>query len=109
MSEPLHAVTGALGYTGRALTEQLLRTHDRVRTLTNSPNRPNPFGDRLDIHPLCFDDPDRLAASLRGVDVLHNTYWVRFNHRLFTFEQAVANMRVLFEAALVPASAASSM
>jgi NADH dehydrogenase len=31
--------------------------------------------------------------------VLYNTYWVRFNHRLFTHAQAVGNTRALFEAA----------
>lgn len=98
-SSPLHAVTGALGYTGRSLTEQLLSRGWRVRTLTNSPRRPNPFGSGLEIHPLAFKDPALLEASLRGVDVLHNTYWVRFNHRLFTFEEAVSNSRTLFEAA----------
>src|SRR6185369_9528383 len=71
----------------------------RIRTLTNSPDRPHSFGQRVEIHPLAFDDPARLEASLRAVDVLHNTYWVRFNHRLFRFERAVANTRILFEAA----------
>jgi uncharacterized protein YbjT (DUF2867 family) len=95
----LHAVTGAFGYTGRSLAELLLARGERVRTLTNSPNRPNPFGAAIEIHPLAFEDPARLEASLRGVDVLHNTYWVRFNHRLFTFERAVRNTKALFEAA----------
>jgi NADH dehydrogenase len=96
---PLHVVTGALGYTGRSLTEQLLERGHRVRTLTNSPHRPNPFGDRLEIHRLAFDDPAALARSLDGADVLYNTYWVRFNHRLFTFERAVAASKTLFDAA----------
>jgi NADH dehydrogenase len=33
------------------------------------------------------------------VDALINTYWVRFNHRLFTHSQAVANTKILFQAA----------
>lgn len=99
MGSPIHAVTGALGYTGRSLTERLLARGVRVRTLTNSPSRPNPFGNSLDIRPLAFDDARGLEESLRGVDVLHNTYWVRFNHKLFTFERAVRNTRALFEAA----------
>lgn len=96
---PLHVVTGALGYTGKSLTERLLDRSIRVRTLTNSANRPNPFGDHLEIHPLAFDDPAALERSLTGAEVLYNTYWVRFNHRLFTFEQAVANTKKLFIAA----------
>lgn len=99
MHTPLHVVTGALGYTGRSLTEQLLGAGGRVRTLTNSPDRPNPFGDALEIKPLAFDDEGALARSLEGASVLFNTYWVRFNHRLFTFEQAVRNTKTLFAAA----------
>jgi NADH dehydrogenase len=48
---------------------------------------------------LQFDQPQRLAESLRGSDALINTYWVRFDHRLFTHHQAVANTKVLFRAA----------
>ncbi|MCC7294141.1 MAG: NAD(P)H-binding protein [Phycisphaerales bacterium] len=96
---PLHVVTGALGYTGKAVTERLLARGARVRTLTNSPSRANPFGARLEIHPLAFDAPAALEDAMRGADVLYNTYWVRFNHRLFTFDQAVANTKRLFEAA----------
>ena len=33
------------------------------------------------------------------MSVLYNTYWVRFNHRLFNHDDAVANSRILFEAA----------
>jgi len=96
---PLHVVTGALGYSGKAIAERLLARGVRVRTLTNSPRRPNPFGDRLDIRPLAFQDRAALVDSLRGADVLYNTYWVRFNHRLFTFDAAVANTKALFAAA----------
>ncbi len=96
---PLHVVTGAFGYTGRAITERLLAAGLRMRTLTNSPNRPHPFGARVEIRPLAFGDPHALADALRGASVLFNTYWVRFNHRLFTFESAVRNTRALFEAA----------
>ena len=95
----LNIVTGALGYTGKSLTRLLLARGERVRTLTNSPDRPNPFGEELEIRPLAFDDPNELARSLEGADTLLNTYWVRFNHRLFTFDQAVANTKRLFEAA----------
>lgn len=97
--DPLHVVTGALGYTGRVVTERLLARGLRVRTLTNSPDRPNPFGHSLDVHPLAFHDPDVLARSLDGAAVLYNTYWVRYNHRLFNFDTAVANTKSLFEAA----------
>ncbi len=99
MANELHVLTGALGYTGKAVAERLFARDYRVRTLTNSPDRPNPFGDALDIKPLAFDDADALARSLEGAEVLYNTYWVRFNHKLFTFERAVANTKALFNAA----------
>lgn len=93
------AVTGAFGYSGKAITELLLARGDRVRTLTNSPNRAHDFGDRVAVYSLAFDDPSLLAQTLRGCDVLVNTYWVRFNHRLFSFDQAVRNTQRLFGAA----------
>ena len=94
-----HVVTGAFGYTGKYITERLLSAGVNVRTLTNSPDRANPFGDRVDVHRFHFDQPDRLAASLEGAEVLYNTYWVRFNHRLFTHAEAVRNTLALFDAA----------
>ena len=99
MQEGFHVITGALGYTGKVVAEQLIEQAIPLRTLTNSPNRPNPFGDAIDIKQLAFDNPDALAHSLDGAAVLYNTYWVRFNHKLFTFEQAVTNTKILFDAA----------
>ena len=93
------AVTGAFGYSGRYITERLLGTGNSVITLTNSVKRENPFGERVKGFPYNFDYPDRLTESLRGIDVVINTYWVRFNHRLFTHRQAVANTKILFQAA----------
>lgn len=68
-------------------------------TLTNSANRENPFGERVKAFPFSFDHAERLTESLRGTDALINTYWVRFNHRLFTHRQAVADSKILFQAA----------
>ncbi len=95
----IHAVTGAYGYSGKYIAQRLLSAGQVVVTLTNSPSRPNPFGDRIKAFPFHFDRPDRLAERLEGVSVLYNTYWVRFNHRLFQHADAVQNTRVLFEAA----------
>lgn len=95
----LHAVTGAFGYTGRAITTRLLNDGLRVRTLTNSPDRRHAFGSAVEVHPLAFDDPASLIRSLIGVDVLYNTYWVRYNHRLFTQADAVEHTKTLFQAA----------
>ena len=95
----LHAVTGAFGYTGRFITRRLLDRGIDVIALTNSINRSNPFMHRITAIPFNFDYPVRLTESLRGVKVLYNTYWVRFNHKLFTLANAVKNTLVLFEAA----------
>lgn len=95
----VHAVTGAFGYSGRYIAEKLLAEGRQVITLTHSPDRANPFGGRVKAFPFAFDQPDQLAASLAGVDVLYNTYWVRFNHATFTHEQAVQNTLALFVAA----------
>lgn len=93
------AVTGAFGYSGRYIAQRLLASGHEVLTLTNSVNRENPFGEKVRVAPFNFDQPELLARSLHGVEVLINTYWVRFDHKLFTHEQAVANTRTLFDAA----------
>ena len=92
-------VTGAFGYSGRYIAYRLLDAGHIVVTLTNSLKRDNPFGGKVQAFPFNFDQPDRLAELLGGTDVLINTYWVRFDHRLFTHSEAVANTKVLFRAA----------
>ena len=99
MSRDLHVVTGGLGYSGKYIVARLLQAGCRVRTITNSPNRPNPFGDRLEILPLSFNNPAALVDSLRDARALYNTYWVRFNHGAFSHEGAVQNTLTLFNAA----------
>jgi uncharacterized protein YbjT (DUF2867 family) len=98
-TQGLHVVTGAFGYSGKYIVTRLLDAGYRVRTLTNSLHRANPFGERVEAHPFNFDNPDRLAASLEGAAVLYNTYWVRFNHKDFSHSVAVQNTLTLFEAA----------
>jgi NADH dehydrogenase len=93
------AVTGAFGYSGRYITRRLLEAGHTVLTLTNSPERRSPIKDAIEAVPFHFDQPERLVESLHGVESLINTYWVRFNHRLFSHQHAVANSRVLFDAA----------
>jgi NADH dehydrogenase len=95
----VQVVTGAFGYSGKYIAARLLDEGATVRTLTNSPNRPNPFGDRVKAGPFHFNEPDKLAEALRGADVLYNTYWVRFNHKGFTQAMAVENTLKLFAAA----------
>jgi NADH dehydrogenase len=94
----LHVVTGAFGYSGKYIAARLLAAGHRVRTLTNSVDRPNPFGDQVEACPFHFTDKAKLVESLRGAAVFYNTYWVRFNHGDFSHSTAVDNTLKLFEA-----------
>ena len=95
----LCVVTGAFGYSGKYIAKRLLAAGNRVRTLTNSPQRNNPFGAAVEARPYNFGKPHELARSLEGARVLINTYWVRFDHTDFTHRQAVRNTLLMFEAA----------
>jgi nucleoside-diphosphate-sugar epimerase len=96
---PKDAVTGAFGFTGRAIAEALLRRGRSVVTLTTHPRPADPLAPRIEVKPLDFDDSAGLAASLAGVDVLYNTYWIRFPRKGITFETAIARSEVLLAAA----------
>lgn len=95
----IHAVTGAFGYSGKYIAQALVDAGEDVITLTNSPDRGGALANRIRAYPLAFHEPDKLAESLRGVSVLYNTYWVRFNHKDFSYAQAVENSITLFKAA----------
>ncbi len=95
----LHIVTGAFGYTGKYIATRLLKEGVRVRTLTNSLNRANPFGGQVEALPYNFDDFDKLVESMRGATVLYNNYWVRFNHKDFQHSEAVENTLKMIAAA----------
>ncbi len=95
----MDAVTGAFGYSGKYIARKLLAAGRAVITLTNSTERANEFAGHVHAVPFHFDRPDELARSLENVDVLYNTYWVRFNHRLFKHADAVRNTLILFDAA----------
>ncbi len=99
MNKALHAVTGAFGYSGRYIAKRLLDKGHDVITLTNSVNRANPFDGQVKPCPFDFDNPKELTKSLHGVSVLYNTYWVRFNHKMFQHADAVKNTLVLYDAA----------
>jgi nucleoside-diphosphate-sugar epimerase len=92
------AVTGAFSYSGAAIARELLGAGHRVRTLTGHPGRA-PEGTSIEVRPLDFADPGGLQRSLHGVHTLYNTYWVRFARGQLSHQEAVANSRVLFDAA----------
>jgi nucleoside-diphosphate-sugar epimerase len=92
-------VTGAFSYTGKYVTRKLLDRGEEVTTLTNHPDRPDPFGGKVKALPLDFSRESSLAESLAGADALVNTYWVRFDRGTVTQAGAVENTRTLVRAA----------
>jgi uncharacterized protein YbjT (DUF2867 family) len=91
-------VTGAFSYSGAAIARELRAAGRRVRTLTGHPGRA-PAGTPIEVRRLDFGNPRGLADSLRGAGTLYNTYWVRFGRGQVDHAAAVANSRVLFDAA----------
>jgi uncharacterized protein YbjT (DUF2867 family) len=95
---PTDVVTGAFSYSGAAIARELHAAGRRVRTLTGHPGRA-PADTDIDVRPLDFGDPEGLARDMAGADTLYCTYWVRFPHGNVTRESAVANSKILFDAA----------
>jgi NADH dehydrogenase len=95
----MDVVTGAFSFTGRFIARRLMAQERQIRTLTNHPKRPGTEDITAEVAPLQFTDRDALVESLRGADVLYNTYWVRFHHGKVRFGEAVANTRILVGAA----------
>ncbi|HEX7163942.1 MAG TPA: NAD(P)H-binding protein [Trebonia sp.] len=91
-------VTGAFGYSGAAIARELRAAGHQVRTLTGHP-RGGPGAGDIDTRPLDFGDPEALVKDLVGAHTLYCTYWVRFPHGTSTRESAVANSKILFDAA----------
>ena len=90
-----HTVTGATGYTGRYITRLLLEQGHTVQSITGHPERHNPFGDQVPLHPFNFDNPDLLAETLNGTDTLFNTYWICVNYGGRTHEQCVQQTKTV--------------
>jgi uncharacterized protein YbjT (DUF2867 family) len=95
----LDAVTGAFSFTGGFIARRLIADGRRLRTLTNHARRTGAEEVDVEVVPLQFTDREALIESLRGVDVLYNTYWIRFPHSGTGFGDAIANTRRLMFAA----------
>ena len=101
MAHPDQAVvTGAFSYTGGFIARRLLRSGVRVTTLTRHPDIQNAFDGQVRAAPLDFSDRAALSRSMEGAEVLYNTYWIRFERGDTTFDGAVENSKLLFEAAI---------
>ena len=99
MERGFDVVTGAFSFTGRFIAQRLLAEGRPVRTLTNHPRRPGADEIHVDVAPLQFSNYPELVESLRGADVLYNTYWIRFPHGGTFFGDAVSNTHTLVSAA----------
>ena len=93
------AVTGAFGFTGRAIASRLLDQGHEVVTLSRRSGAGDPLAERMTVRVFEPTRPDALAESLSGVDTLVNTYWIRFPRGAQTFERAVASSATLLAAA----------
>lgn len=93
------AVTGAFSYSGKYIASRLLERGEEVFTLTNHPNRPDPFSGKIKAVPLNFGNGSELIENLRGAEVLVNTYWIRFDKGNNTQPKAVENTKILVGAA----------
>ena len=102
MTDGFHVVTGAFGYSGRWIAKLLLDRGVKVKTLTNAIGRDDPFDGSVEVMPLDFEDRDSLVQSLRGAEILYNTYWVRYNKKSGGYDHSLAtrNCSILFDAAL---------
>lgn len=88
-------VTGAFGNIGAAAAAVLAARGWRVVTLTN---RPAASASVATAHPLRFH-ASYLRGVIAGAEAFVNTYWVRLPSHGAGFEEAVANSRLLAEAA----------
>jgi uncharacterized protein YbjT (DUF2867 family) len=93
------AVTGAFGFTGRAIARQLVDKGLDVVTLTRRVDHSDPLARSIEAVGLDFGRPADLTAALEGVTTLFNTYWIRFPRGAESFERAVAETAVLIGAA----------
>jgi uncharacterized protein YbjT (DUF2867 family) len=99
MDGATHVITGAYGFTGKYVARLLLDKGYCVKTLTNHPPKDDTFGGKVEALSFSFDNPAMLTDSLKGCEVLYNTYWIRFPRRGVTFEQATKNSLTLLKCA----------
>ena len=60
------AVTGAFSYSGKYITKRFLARGEEVITLTGHPNRPDPFGGKVQSLPAGFRRSRHDSAACRA-------------------------------------------
>ena len=91
-------VTGAFGFTGSRIAERLLAAGRVVRTLSRRSGDGHALAGKIERRAYDFS-PAALRDSLRGVDTVYITYWMRFPRGRQTWPQAIANVAALAHAA----------
>jgi uncharacterized protein YbjT (DUF2867 family) len=99
MSIGRDAITGAFGFTGRAIAWRLLGADREVVTLSRRKGTGDPLAPRIRVEPFDTDRPASLVAALADVDTLYSTYWIRFPRGGMTFDRVVERAAVLIGAA----------
>lgn len=99
MARTRDAVTGAFGFTGRAIASQLVDAGRSVVTLSRRSGAGDPLRERLEVRPFEPDDHAATVAALQDVDTLYNTYWIRFPRAELTYEGVVSRSARLLAAA----------
>lgn len=97
MADRFDVVTGAFSYSGSYIAERLVKEDRKVRTLTRR-SRPEGAPENVEVVPYRWDRQS-LVEALTGAETLYNTYWIRLARGQTTFDEAVDNSRLLFEAA----------
>ncbi len=95
---PTDLVTGAFGYTGSRIAQRLLDAGRSVATVTRRAPGNHQLEARIERLPYHFDE-QALTRSLDGVDTVYVTYWMRFPRGDATWDEMVANVARLAEAA----------
>ena len=71
MSQPVIALIGATGRTGRPLIRSLLRSGGRVRALSRDPRRIPEGMEGVDVRAADLQHPDALVAAFQGATAIH--------------------------------------
>lgn len=91
-------VTGSFSFSGKFITNELLKTGERVETFTNHPVTTNPNYSKITIKQYVFNDFNALVENFKGVDTFFNSYWIRFPYGSTSWMDAIRYSKDLFKA-----------
>ena len=94
----LNLVTGAFGFTGKYISDLLIKKGEKVRTLTSKTDI-NLYNENIEVFQYNFEDKEYLIKAMSGAEKLFNTYWIRFPYKSHTFEKVVFRTKILIDCA----------